>query len=118
MLTLLGENTPIFYIVFCMIFLGLGFGFFSSPNSNAIMSAVESKNFGIASAVVSTMRLCGQMLSMGIATLVISILIGTVQITHEYHFQLMQSIKIIFSIFALLCIAGIFASLARGKKIL
>jgi EmrB/QacA subfamily drug resistance transporter len=116
MLALLSESTPIFYIVFCMIFLGLGFGFFSSPNSNAIMSAVESKNFGIASAIVSTMRLCGQMLSMGIATLVISIFIGTVQITHEYHSQLMQSIKIVFAICAVLCFAGIFASMARGKR--
>lgn len=116
MLALLSETTPIFYIIFCMIFLGLGFGFFSSPNSNAIMSAVESKNFGIASAIVSTMRLCGQMLSMGIATLVISIFIGTVQITHEYHLQLMQSIRVVFAICAVLCFAGIFASLARGQK--
>jgi EmrB/QacA subfamily drug resistance transporter len=116
MLALMSESTPVFYIIFCMIFLGLGFGFFSSPNSNAIMSAVESKNFGIASAILSTMRLCGQMLSMGIATLVISIFIGTVQITHKYHFQLMQSIKIVFTICAALCILGIFASLTKGEK--
>src|SRR3989339_43212 len=117
MLTLLTENSGTYYIVLCLIILGLGFGLFSSPNTNAVMSSVERKYYGIASATVSTMRLIGQMLSMGIAMLVMAILIGNVQIKPEYHSQLIASMKIIFTIFVVLCTIGIFASLARGKHL-
>ncbi|TAL67357.1 MAG: MFS transporter [Bacteroidetes bacterium] len=117
LLTLLNEQSGKFYIITCLIILGLGFGLFSSPNTNAVMSSVERKYLGIASATVSTMRLIGQMLSMGIAMLVIAIMIGNVQIKPAYHAQLMSSMKIIFTIFVVLCTIGIFASLARGKHL-
>ncbi len=56
--------------------MGIGFGLFSSPNSNAIMSSVEKRHLGVASGVVGTMRMIGQMLSMGIAMMLIAIFIG------------------------------------------
>ena len=45
------------------------------------MGAVEKKYYGVASATLATMRMVGQMLSMGIATLVFSLFIGKVRIT-------------------------------------
>ena len=93
--------------------MGLGFGFFSSPNTNAIMGSVERRFFGVASATVSTMRLVGQVLSMGIAMLIFAMLIGRVQILPAQYPALIQSIQITFIIFAVLCFGGIFASLAR-----
>ena len=56
--------------------MGIGFGLFSSPNSNAIMSSVEKRHLGVASGVVGTMRMVGQMMSMGIAMMLISLYIG------------------------------------------
>jgi hypothetical protein len=55
------------------------------------------------------------MLSLGIAMLIFSLIIGRVQITPEYYPFFIKSIKILFVIFAALCFAGIWASLARGK---
>ncbi len=52
--------------------MGIGFALFSSPNSNAIMSSVEKKHLGVASGVVGTMRMVGQMLSMGIAMMLLA----------------------------------------------
>jgi hypothetical protein len=63
------------------------------------------------------MRLIGQMLSMGIAMLVMSVIMGNVQIKPEYHAQFMASMKMIFTIFMVLCAFGVFASLARGKHL-
>jgi len=89
--------------------------FFSSPNTNAVMSSVEAKTYGVASATLATMRQVGMMLSMGIAMLTFTIYIGRVEITYEYYSVFVNSMKIAFVIFAALCFGGIFASLARGK---
>ncbi|MGE5440852.1 MAG: MFS transporter, partial [Bacteroidota bacterium] len=64
---------------------------------------------------LATMRLTGQMLSMAISIMVFSIVIGKIRITPEYYGMFLYSIKILFAVFTVLCITGIFASLARGK---
>ena len=110
----ISAQTTFEYIIIGLIVLGLGFGFFSSPNTNAIMGSVERRFFGVASATVSTMRLVGQVLSMGIAMLIFSLLIGRVQILPAQYPALIQSIQITFIIFAVLCFGGIYASLARN----
>ncbi|MGB9978065.1 MFS transporter [Methanobacterium sp.] len=109
----ISAQTTFEYIIIGLLVLGLGFGFFSSPNTNAIMGSVERRFFGVASATVSTMRLVGQVLSMGIAMLIFALLIGRVQILPAQYPALIQSIQITFIIFAVLCFGGIFASLAR-----
>jgi EmrB/QacA subfamily drug resistance transporter len=109
------KDTSILYIVICLIILGMGFALFSSPNVNATMSSVENKFYGIASATLGTMRLVGQMLSMGITMLVFAMIIGNHAISETNSPLLLHSTKIIFIILAVICTAGIFASLARGR---
>lgn len=111
------SNTPVSFIVMCTIILGFGFGLFSSPNTNAIMSSVDRKFYGIASAMVSTMRMFGQTLSMGIVTIIFARVIGRTQIQPAYYPLLIKSIKIAFTVFSILCFIGIFTSLSRGKLV-
>jgi EmrB/QacA subfamily drug resistance transporter len=111
----LSEGTALEYIIASLILLGFGFALFSSPNTNAVMSSVDKRFYGIASATLGTMRLTGQMLSMGIVMLIFAIYIGRVEINPIYYPHLLRSTKIAFGIFAALCFTGIFASLARGK---
>lgn len=111
----LNTNTHISFIVINLIILGFGFALFSSPNTNAIMSSVDKKYYGVASGTLATMRTIGQMFSMGIAMLLFSIIMGRVKISPEYFGLFLKSTKVAFSIFAILCFFGIFASLARGK---
>jgi EmrB/QacA subfamily drug resistance transporter len=115
LLIFLDQGTSLGYIIVCLIVLGFGFALFSSPNTNAIMSSVENRFYGIASGVIGTMRSLGQMLSMGIATVIFSIFIGRNQITEEQYPYLMKSIVVAFIIFALISFGGIFASMVRGK---
>ena len=96
-----------------LVVLGLGFGLFASPNTSAIMGSVERRSYGVASAMVSTMRLLGQMFSMGLALMVFALFIGNVQITPVQYPALLTSIRTVFMICTVLCFAGIFASLAR-----
>ena len=115
LLALLTAGSPLWFIVFSLAFLGFGFALFSSPNTNAIMSSVERKAYGVASASVGTMRLIGQVLSLGIATLFIALYVGSVEITPAVSEEFLESFNLAFVAFAILCFVGIFASLARGK---
>ncbi len=115
MVAFLSEGTGFEFIIASLILLGFGFALFSSPNTNAVMSSVEKRSYGVASSALATMRLTGQMLSMGITTLIFSVYIGRFQITPEYYSLLLKSTRIAFVVFAALCFSGIFASLARGR---
>ena len=115
LLSFIDENTAIEFFVASLIVLGFGFALFSSPNTNAVMSSVEKRFYGVASASLGTMRLTGQMLSMGIATLILAIYLGNVQISPEYYSTFLIGMKAAFIVFGALCFIGIFASLARGK---
>jgi EmrB/QacA subfamily drug resistance transporter len=115
LLILLNNNSVLIYIIASLMIIGFGFALFSSPNMNAIMSSVDKRFYGIASASVGTMRLLGQMLSMGIVTLIFALIIGRTQITPDYFPALIKSVRVAFIVFSSLCISGIFFSLYRGR---
>jgi EmrB/QacA subfamily drug resistance transporter len=112
---LLTAETSLIFIIAGLMLLGLGFALFSSPNTNAIMSSVDRCDYGVASGMVSTMRLIGQMMSLGIAMLTFSVFMGRVEISSIHSTALMSSIKAAFVIFAILCVFGLFASMMRGN---
>lgn len=116
LLTFLNGTTDFAFIVVSLMLLGFGFALFSSPNTNAVMGSVEKRHYGVASAAVGTMRLIGQMGSMGIAMMLFSLFIGRRAITPEFYPHFLRSARAGFIIFAVLCFVGIFASLARGPR--
>jgi EmrB/QacA subfamily drug resistance transporter len=113
LLTFIGSDTTILTIIGILVILGIGLGIFSSPNTNAIMGSVERCYYGVASGTLGTMRLAGQMLSMGIAMMVIAIFVGNVQITPALYPAFIGGMKISMMVFAVMCVAGIFFSLVR-----
>ena len=115
LLAVAGPLTPTGLIVVTLMLVGLGFALFSSPNTNAILSSVDGKYLGAASGTVATMRVIGQMFSMGIVTLVFALMLGPVQFTPERHGQLLASINASFIAASLLCLAGVYFSLKRGN---
>jgi len=114
MLIFLDAGFALSYILICLMIHGFGFALFSSPNTNAVMSSVERHVYGVASATLSTMRQVGMTLSMGIVMMTMSMLLGTTDITPAHPREFIESMRISFAIFALLCFGGIFASMARG----
>jgi len=116
-LIFLTPDVSIAYVIALISLLGFGFGLFSSPNSTIIMSSVNKKYYGQASATIGTMRLTGQAFSMGIAMMAISLYIGNRVISSELHPQFMQSFRISFEICAALCLIGVYASSFRVKRI-
>jgi MFS family permease len=117
LLCFIRETTPTYLIVLLLTMMGIGFGLFSSPNSNAIMSSVLKRHLGVASGVVGTMRMAGQTMSMGIAMMLISLFIGNETINPSTYPGLISAMRTGFLIFSLLSVLGIFASLARNEKL-
>lgn len=115
LLSFLSFNTSIFFILISLLCLGFGFALFSSPNTNAIMSSVEKQYYGVASATVGTMRLIGQMLSLGLTSIIVSIILRDEKINPSNYPLLIEMVHISFLIFGIFCGIGIFASIARGK---
>jgi len=111
----LTEGSSVLFIIAVLLILGFGFALFSSPNTNAVMSSVQKKYYGVASGIIAAARSVGQTLSMGIASLVMVIYMGNVQINPSNYGDFITSVRATFTLLALLCFAGIFASVARGK---
>lgn len=111
----LDEATSLWFIVSSLILIGFGFALFASPNTNAVMGSVEERFYGVGSSILSTMRQTGQVLSMGIVTLIFSIYIGHVEINVEYFPLLLSSTRATFEILGVFCSVGILISSLRGK---
>lgn len=109
-LCFIGESTNFYIIIALLVLIGFGFGVFSSPNMNILMSSVDKQYYGFASATAGTMRLVGQSLSMGIAMMSISLLIGDIKFSAAVHTELMYSMRITFIICSVLCLFGVYAS--------
>jgi len=114
-LSFLSEGSGLAHIGASLLVLGVGFGLFSSPNTNAVMGSVDRRQYGLASAVLSTMRMLGQMISMGMAALVVALFVGRTTIGPANQAAFVQGARLLLGAFAALSVAGIFASLSRGK---
>jgi EmrB/QacA subfamily drug resistance transporter len=112
--SLLQPDTESYLIVANLILLGTGFALFSSPNMSAIMGAVEKRHYGLASGTVATMRLLGQMFSMAMATVVLTLIVGRQAINPENYDLFLRSIHTVFLISAVLCLSGVYFSWCRG----
>jgi len=96
-----------------LMFLGLGFALFSSPNISIIMGSVEPRYLGIASSLNSSVRTLGMMGSMTIITVIFSVTMAGHAVTVETIPQFLTSMRIALLLFCVICLAGIFCSSAR-----
>ena len=106
--------TPLPLIAAACLIIGIGFGFFSPANNNAIMGAVSKRLYGIASSMVSVMRLSGQAVSMAVVTLLLAQ--AALPEAANWSAELAAAIQLIFSCLTVSCAAGVVASLMRGRR--
>jgi EmrB/QacA subfamily drug resistance transporter len=111
----LSPTTTYWYIITALAVLGIGFAFFATPIIYAIMGSVHRRYTGVASATIGTMRLTGQNISMGLATLVLAVVVGPHPITKADYANVLTSVRITFAIFTVLCIIGVACSLVGPR---
>ncbi|NPD89529.1 MAG: MFS transporter [Asgard group archaeon] len=117
LLIFLNSSSSLSLIILSLIFGGIGFGLFSSPNANSIMSAVSRENYGVASALVGTMRTVGQTISLGLVTLLFAVILGNTE-TEAVNYEplFLRSSQIAFIIFVVVCVISLVFSYLRGKN--
>jgi len=102
------EAYPLWLIIVALIISGLGFGVFSSPNTNAVMSCVDKQDYGVATSVLATMRSLGHTSSMAIVTIIVGIYMGNTALSEASPEMLLDTMHTAFSVFAFICFVGIF----------
>lgn len=80
-----------------------------------VMSSVDKKIYGTASAILATMRSTGMMFSMAIASLSMHLFLGNQKINPTNISDFMNSTRTVFIIFSILSFIGVFFSLAKRK---
>ncbi|MCC7553813.1 MAG: MFS transporter [Methanobacteriaceae archaeon] len=114
-LIFLNKDTPLFIIILSMVIQGIGYGLFLSPNTNTIMNSAPKEYPSLASATISTVRVVGQTMSLGILTVVFAVVMGSVSIIPKYYPLLIQSSQIVCIISTILCLIAIVFSIIGSK---
>lgn len=110
-LTLITHAQVLWPVIPSILVIGIGFAFFAAPNNNAIMSSLPRRYYNMASSLLSTMRLGGQVLSMALVTVIMATSWPELTPTDA----LTRNIALAFLLFSGLCFLGVIPSLLRGK---
>lgn len=115
LLAFVEAHTPVALIVADLVVLGFGFAFFSSPNTNAVMSSLDRRYLGVGSGILGTMRVLGQNLSMGVVMMLVGLYLGSRSVGADTQAEFMRALRVVFLTFSALGVLGVLASLARGR---
>jgi EmrB/QacA subfamily drug resistance transporter len=122
----LTATSSVVYIGVGLLLIGIGMGLFSSPNTSAVMGAVDRRRLGVASGTLSTMRFVGQAGSLAIMGAIIASVAGPDFITSlslgsanpgVTAASYIQGMSTVFLVGAVIAGVGTVTSLARGKGI-
>jgi len=114
-LSTMQADSATWSVVATLVATGVGFSLFSSPNANAIMGGVGSKDYGSASAAMATTRILGQLGSMVLVAFAMAVVIGDRLIYGSNTAELGRAIRLCFLIAAAICVPGIYLSASRGR---
>ncbi len=117
MMLLQTKDVNIPLTIASLMTLGVGMGLFSAPNTIAIMSYVKKEQYNGASGLIATVRQFGMMISMGVATLLISVIMGAETKLDPSNFDdFMTVLKCAWSTWIILCAVGAVFSWFRGSS--
>jgi MFS family permease len=112
----LSPETGYPIVFMSLALLGIGIAIFIAPNNNVMIGAVPANRTGQVVGLITAVRLCGQVLSGSIATMVFTIRLGTEKLEVAGPADLMPCLSICFYIFFPLCLLGALLSLAQRRQ--
>lgn len=115
LLHFLEPTTPLLYMMCAQFICGVGFGLFSAPNTNIVMSSVTPDKYALVSALQALTRTGGQACSMAAATWLLNHFIDAVAGTTLYIYELFYTISFIFVLSAAAAFLGSGACLLGFK---
>jgi EmrB/QacA subfamily drug resistance transporter len=109
----IGRDTPVAVVLGTLLLLGLGYAFFSTPNTSVIMGSLDRRYLGVASGLTGTMRTLGMTFSMVVVTLSFSLFMDGQAVSAATIPSFMRSMRTDMLFFFSLSIIGIGCSLGR-----
>jgi nitrate/nitrite transporter NarK len=109
----IGRDTPVAVVLGTLLLLGLGYAFFSTPNTSVIMGSLDRRYLGVASGLTGTMRTLGMTFSMVVVTLSFSLFMDGQAVSAATIPSFMRSMRSDMLFFFGLSIIGIGCSLGR-----
>ena len=117
MMMFITETLNVPLIIVSLMVLGAGLGLFSSPNVTAIMSYVKKEEYNNTSGLIATVRQFGMTMSMGIATCLISVFLGTETVLEPSNYgTFMDILMYAWCIWLAFCFIGALFSWFRGPS--
>jgi EmrB/QacA subfamily drug resistance transporter len=117
MMMFITETLNVSLIIVSLMVLGAGLGLFSSPNVTAIMSYVKKEEYNNTSGLIAAVRQFGMTMSMGIATCLISVFLGTETVLEPSNYGMFMDILMYaWCIWLAFCLIGALFSWFRGPS--
>jgi len=119
------SDLPLWHIMIGLAVSGLGMAAFSSPNTSAVMGAVDHERLGVAAAVLAMMRTLGQTLSLAILGTLAAAPLGaagagvlfgkTEELDHAAAY--LDGYRLAMGVGAIIAVVGACLSLSRGPVV-
>lgn len=109
-------QTSTTHISISLLLVGLGFGLFSTPNNNAIMSSTKASEVGVASASMNLARTIGNLFGMSLVNLMVHYYLGDNQFTQEQNPALIQTINLAITMSLGFVLIACVLSAMRGRN--
>lgn len=110
----LTEQSSVWLVLGGLAVCGIGFAFFSTPNTHAVMAAVKKEDYGMASSVLATMRSLGHTGCMLLITGIAGIYLQNSTLAEADPQLFVKTVRLVFLLFLLFCILGFF--MAKKRK--
>jgi len=106
------PDFPVYLTIISLAAVGAGSAFFSSPNTNQVMSSLDPGSYSLGSGVLSTMRIMGQSLSMSVTNTVFYLCLPEKNLASGIN-NFFKSFKIIIIISLALLVVAVWASFKK-----
>lgn len=112
----LGPASTLVPVLVALVVVGLGIGIYSTPSTIVIMSAVDARQYGIASAMSGQSRTFGMMVCMAVVTMVIARFIGDQPLGPAVFDRYAQAMRVLFYGFGGIGLLGAALSFVAGTR--
>lgn len=110
------SSSSMFLVFAVLIIMGLGFGFFSTPNTTAIMASVNKREYGMAASMIATMRTIGMLTALTLITVLLAWFLGNQPIVAETGHLFLAAMNAAMVVFSILGVVGSICSIGRTGK--
>ncbi len=123
----LNLQASVLNVIIPLSVIGIGFGFFSATNTNAVMTSVNREKFGVAAGTLGTMRFTGQLASLALSTTILAVSIprsailglfsgATISLAIADKAAFISGFRLVMLVSGILSLAGTYTSLLRNRR--